>query len=179
MRVWISCLLGLTVATGCAPSRQELISSAALECPSVGINTERPDFSMTFKAETVDSYYNCLIGKLTPSDTPKIGMPGSLARHMVNGEDEQKELILPNLQYQQVLWRQVLAGERKPNSAQEAWIVWSTQLTQLERANAAAITQAAATRAQANAIDQTRSRSTSMHCTGMNMGGGMTSVNCN
>ncbi len=165
--VWVVIMLA-----GCAPSRQELALTASQQCNNPGINVMSPNFQASASPAAIEAFYSCMIEKTQPSDRVLIGAPGSPVRNMFNGEDEGKTALQQPLAYQRTLWRQIASGERTRNSAQEAWILWSSQTAQKEEAIQALNAQAAAV----NQLQEIRSSPT--HCTGMNMGGGMASINC-
>lgn len=166
----------IAILTGCVPNRQELAQTASQQCNNPGINVMSPDFQVSASPSAIEAFYSCMIEKTQPSDRILIGAPGSPARNIFNGEDEGKAALQMPLAYQQTLWRQISSRERTRNSAQEAWILWSSQAANQEKT-------INAMNAQANAVNQLRNeqqqiRNSPTHCTSMNMGGGMSSINC-
>ncbi len=169
-------ILAVVIVTGCAPTRQELALTASQQCNNPGIDVMSPDFQGSASPAAIEAFYSCMIEKLMPSETTFSDKLGYVALAFVTKNsnvggytNKRKAALQMPLAYQQTLWRQISSGERTRNSAQEAWILWSSNETRQEEA-------INALNEQTIAVQQIRNSPT--HCTGMNMGGGMTSLDC-
>lgn len=162
------------IISGCAPSRTEIAQAAANQCPSIGINPIAPDYSLKPSYGEISSYYSCMISNTQPTDEKLIGAPGSPARSFFNGKNEANSKLNLRLQYQYVLWQQIANREITPSKAQQTWLEWSTQIDMQEATLATAQRQTAVSASAMHNANQHRP----INCTQMQMGGGMSNINC-
>lgn len=117
-----SCLL-LILMTSCAPPLSTAI--AALEkCPHIGIDVGAPNFSQRHTKADIEAFYPCVEIAIAPTETQTpFDTSGPLGQALLGHPEARKEM-LSSLQYQHILWREVISHEKTPDSAQEAWMIW-------------------------------------------------------
>lgn len=109
-------------------NRQQVAADAAVQCPQIGIDVMAPDFYRKQNRKAVEDFYACMEAKTAPGAMPVIGKAGSPIQMLLNGTDQEKTALKQRLEYQKILWRQVLNKEKTASAAQEAWFLWSSDM---------------------------------------------------
>jgi hypothetical protein len=142
------------ILSGCVTQPDQ----APQQCPQIGVNPQAPDFSQKHTQQEIDSFYNCQINT-TPE---RLFNRRSVIGALFQGDMTPRK----DLRFQWNLFRQILAKEKTPTQAQEAWMVWQNQNRGIEASEDAA--SAAANQSQNNSMPHI------YNCTTM---GGMTTCN--
>lgn len=172
-------ILAIILLSGCAVSQQRRLVDASELCNNPGINVISPDFQFVSSESEVENFYICMLGKIQIKDeNPEDFASAFAAGYYGSNYAEQNinKAAQLDLEYQQVLWRQIFTRERTRNSAQEEWLKWVAQTQSARNLSSNVTAYKNRARRQTNSIQQRRVSPS--NCTGVNIGGGVTSISC-